>query len=307
MSDALNATDWTAWVGKSDRRHITLHRTQVGLHEATLDRPMPVDGASLDPLRHWMWIFAPPAWPTHTLSEDGHAPRGPLIPTWPLPRRMWAGSTVNWLADLPLDVEAELQITIESVQLKTGKSGTLGFVVSRNRWVHEGICAIDELQTAVYREAAPTSSNAPGASTAAGAANAPTSAATVAAPALVAVPLPPTDWQVSCVPHEPLLFRYSAVTFNTHRIHYDHPYVTQVEGYPALVVHGPLMATLMFDAWRDAHPGKRAVKFEFRNLAPAFVGGKLVFGGKDLGDGRSSVFTCSENGQQHVAGEIHWT
>jgi len=293
LADQLATTDWTAWVGKSDRRRIALHSSQAGLHEASLDRAAPAAGSALEPLRHWMWIFAPPAWPTHTLSEDGHAPRGPLIPTWPLPRRMWAGSTVNWLADLQLDREAELQITIESVQIKTGKSGTLGFVVSRNRWMQGDICAIDELQTAVYREAAP----APTPDQAAAAAKAP-------APAPVA--LPPTDWRVECVPREPLLFRYSAVTFNTHRIHYDHPYVTKVEGYPDLVVHGPLMATLMFDAWRDAHPGKRAVKFEFRNLAPAFVGGRLVFGGKDLADGRSTVFTCSENGQQHVAGEIHW-
>jgi 3-methylfumaryl-CoA hydratase len=291
--EALSATDWSAWVGKTDRRRIMLHSSQVGLHEATLDRPMPDAGTTLGPLRHWMWIFAPPAWPTHTLSEDGHAPRGPLIPTWPLPRRMWAGSTVQWLADLPLGVEAELQITVESVQIKTGKSGTLGFVVSRNRWMHGDTCAIDELQTAVYREAAEPTRSAPG-------------SAAAAPPPPAPVALPPTDWQVTCVPSETLLFRYSAVTFNTHRIHYDHPYVTQVEGYPALVVHGPLMATLMFDAWRDAHPGKRALKFEFRNLAPAFVGGRLVFGGKDLGEGRSSVFTCSENGQQHVAGEIHW-
>lgn len=303
MSEALSATDWSRWVGKTDQRRIMLHSSQVGLHEATLDRAMPVTGSPLDPLRHWMWIFAPPAWPTHTLSEDGHAPRGPLIPTWPLPRRMWAGSTVTWLADLPVDVEVELQITIESVQIKTGKSGTLGFVVSRNRWMHGQTCAIDELQTAVYREAAPPSS--------ATSTNSPAGSATPsnpqASPEPARIALPPTDWRVECVPSETLLFRYSAVTFNTHRIHYDHPYVTAVEGYPALVVHGPLMATLMFDAWRDAHPGKRAVKFEFRNLAPAFVGGRLVFGGKDLEAGRSTVFTCSENGQQHVAGEIHWS
>jgi hydroxyacyl-ACP dehydratase HTD2-like protein with hotdog domain len=302
MSDVLSATDWSSWVGKSDRRRIMLHSSQVGLHEATLNRAMPVAGRPLDPLRHWMWIFAPPAWPTHTLSEDGHAPRGPLIPTWPLPRRMWAGSTVTWLADLPVDVEAELQITIESVQIKTGKSGTLGFVVSRNRWMHGETCAIDELQTAVYREAAPTvsSTRASNSTGSAAASNPP------AAPSPAPVALPPTDWRVECIPSETLLFRYSAVTFNTHRIHYDQPYVTAVEGYPALVVHGPLMATLMFDAWRDAHPGKRALKFEFRNLAPAFVGARLVFGGQDIAPGRSTVFTCGEQGQQHVAGEIHW-
>lgn len=287
----LAATDWTAWVGRTDRRQLRASIDTVALLEASLDRPAPVAGGILEPLRHWLWIFAPPAWPTATLSEDGHGPRGPLVPTWPLPRRMWAGSSIEWLAPLPLDAPLEVRTTVESVNIKSGRSGTLGFVTVRSRWYAGETCGIDELQTAVYREAAPSSGPA-------------------AAPAEAPPPAPAAPaggWESLCTPREPLLFRYSAVTFNTHRIHYDHEYVTQVEGYPDLVVHGPLMGTLMLDAWRDAHPGRTPKKFEFRNLAPAFVGQTISSGGVDLAEGRSKVWVRGADGREHVTGEVSFT
>ena len=291
LQSQLAATDWTAWVGRTDRRTLRASRDWAALLEASLDRAAPKEGALIEPLRHWLWIFAPPAWPTASLSGDGHGPRGPLVPTWPLQRRMWAGSTIEWLAPLPLDATLEVRSTIESVTIKSGRSGTLGFVGLRNRWYHGDTCGIDELQMSVYREAADATAPATPAS----------------AQAATPVPAPPAgDWAVTSTPTEPLLFRYSAVSFNTHRIHYDHPYTTQVEGYPGLVVHGPLMGTLMLDAWRDAHPGKTPRKFEFRNLQPAFVGHAITCGGANLSPGHSKVWVRGADGREHVTGDVHF-
>ena len=117
LAAELAATDWTAWVGRTDRRSLVASSQWVGLLEASLDRPVPAQGSALEPLRHWLWLFAPPAWPTATLGEDGHGPRGPLVPTWPLPRRMWAGSAIQWLAPMPLDAPLEVRSTIESINI----------------------------------------------------------------------------------------------------------------------------------------------------------------------------------------------
>jgi 3-methylfumaryl-CoA hydratase len=290
LAAELAATDWTAWVGRTDRRSMTASSQWVGLLEASLDRPLPAQGSALEPLRHWLWLFAPPAWPTATLGEDGHGPRGPLVPTWPLPRRMWAGSSIQWLAPMPLDAPLEVRSTIESINIKTGRSGTLGFVSLRNRWYSGDVCGIDELQTAVYREAAGASASAP-------------AAATAPSP----VPAPPAgDWEARFKPSAPLLFRYSAVSFNTHRIHYDHPYTTGIEGYPGLVVHGPLLGTLMFDTWRHAHPGKTPRQFVFRNQQPAFVDNDVSCGGVEIGPGKSRVWVRHADGSEHVAGEVSY-
>ncbi|HYF59083.1 MAG TPA: MaoC family dehydratase N-terminal domain-containing protein [Burkholderiaceae bacterium] len=279
----LDAFDASAWVGREERATVRAVRETVELLEASLDRPAP--GAGLEPLRHWLWLFAPPAPPTATLGPDGHPPRGTLVPDWPLPRRMWAGSTVDFLEPVPLDATLERHTRLESASVKTGRSGTLGFVVLRHRWLLDGRCAIDDAQTIVYREPAP-----PGG---------PAAPAQAAAPA--AAPSP--AWEAAHRPDEALLFRYSAVTFNTHRIHYDAPYVTGVEGYPGLVVHGPLMATMMLDAFRDAHPGARVRRFSFRALAPAFAGETLHAGGAPAGDGRAALWLRGADGRERLAGE----
>jgi 3-methylfumaryl-CoA hydratase len=286
---ALAGGDWSAWVGRQERHRLRASADTVALLEATLDRPVAGPDGVLAPLRHWLWTFVPPAAPTAVLGPDGHPPRGPLIPSWPLPRRMWAGSSVRWLAPVPLDAQMEHETTIESVNVKAGRSGTLGFVVLRHRWLAQGSCAIDEQQTVVYREPV-----------AAGAPPAPAPREAAAAPA----PPAPGGWQSRVVPTEVMLFRYSAVTFNAHRIHYDTAYTTGEEGYPGLVVHGPLMATLMLDAFRDAHPGATPRRFDFRALQPAFAGAPLLVGGEPDGAGRAKVWVRSAGGADHVAGEV---
>jgi len=279
--------DGSAWIGRETRQRLRATRDTVACFEATLDRPAPADDAALAPLRHWLWVFAPPPTATARLAPDGHPPRGELVPDWPLPRRMWAGSEVTFLESVPADALLERVITVESANFKHGRSGTLGFVVLRHRWLLDGRCAIDDRQTVVYRE--PVAPGGP--------------VAPAPAPSPATAP-EPGAWNVAHSPSEVLLFRYSALTFNSHRIHYDAAYTRDVEGYPGLVVQGPLMATLMLDAFRDAHPRARVRRFAFRALLPAFAGQPIHCGGVPDGDGRSRLWVRDAQGREHVAGEV---
>jgi hydroxyacyl-ACP dehydratase HTD2-like protein with hotdog domain len=284
---AGDVLDGSAWVGRETRQRLRASRDTVECFEATLDRPVPGGCDDLAPLRHWLWVFAPPATATGRLAPDGHPPRGELVPDWPLPRRMWAGSDVRFHEAVPIDAPLERVVTVESANVKHGRSGTLGFVVLRHRWLLDGRCAIDDAQTVVYREpvaAGATVAHAP--------------------PPSPALPPEPGAWSVEHRPSEVLLFRYSALTFNSHRIHYDAAYTREVEGYPGLVVQGPLMATLMLDAFRDAHPRARVLRFSFRALQPAFAGQAIVCGGVPDGDGRSRLWVRDTQGREHVAGEV---
>ena len=154
MSGVLEGFDAGPWVGRRASTRVRAVRETVEMLEHSLDRRPPADGEPIAPLRHWLWLFAPPVAPTATLGEDGHLPKGELIPDWPLPRRMWASSDVRFLEPVTPDAVLDRQTTVESVTVKPGRSGTLGFVVQRHRWLlPDGRCAIDDAQTAVYREA----------------------------------------------------------------------------------------------------------------------------------------------------------
>jgi 3-methylfumaryl-CoA hydratase len=183
------------------------------------------------------------------VGRDGHPERGDFLPPVPLPRRMWAGGRMRWHAPVHIGDALTRHSRIVSVAHKTGRSGELVFVVVRHEIHTDGGLALTEEHDIVYRaspgtagEAAPAS--APATSTAA--------------------------WQRTVVPDPVLLFRYSALTFNGHRIHYDRSYATQVEGYPGLVVHGPLLATLLVDLLRRERPDAALLGFDFRALRPVF-------------------------------------
>ncbi len=297
--------DPAPWIGRTEQAPVRAVRETVGMLEASLDRPAPpAGGAVLEPLRHWLWLFAPPPVPTSALGPDGHPPRGTLVPDWPLPRRMWAGSTVDFHEPVPLDTVMTRHSTLESATVKGGRSGTLGFAVLRHRWLlPDGRCAIDDAQTVVYREPAPSgASNSSPARSPSPAPASPAAGGSRAQPSPTAGPA--AAWEVTHRPDAPLLFRYSALTFNTHRIHYDLPYTTGEEGYPGLVVHGPLMATLMLDAFRDAHPRARVRRFSFRALAPAFAGASIRSGGLPDGEGRAKLWVRAEDGGEHLSGEV---
>ena len=243
--------DLTAWVGRSETVHDTLGLTPVTALAATLDHPAaPVQtGDVLPPLWHWLYFL-----PLHRASDigpDGHARRGGFLPPVPLPRRMWAGSQFEFRAPLRVGQRVARTSTIAGVTQKEGRTGPLVFVKVRHELQADGAAqpALVEFHDIVYRQAQQPGDVEPP----------PPKPAPTGAP-----------WQRTIVADDVLLFRYSALTFNGHRIHYDRRYVTQVEGYPGLIVHGPLIATLLLDLLSQNAPGAVVSDFRFKAVRPTF-------------------------------------
>ncbi len=244
-------TDTTAsfaeWIGNTDtvEDHIGLFPAQAlaaTLDDATAFEP----GAPLPPVWHWFY-FLPKA-PQSKLGPDGHPERGGFMPPIELPRRMFAGARMRFHQPLVIGQPARRDAEILKVSQKTGRTGTLAFVTVGYKIHQDGALCIEEEQDIVYRE--------PG--------------APVPAPEVVELLPPPAGaWTRTVTPDPRLLFRFSALTFNAHRIHYDRPYATGEEGYPGLVVHGPLTAILLMELVRH-NAGRPATGFSFRGQAPLF-------------------------------------
>ncbi|MFT4267548.1 MAG: MaoC family dehydratase N-terminal domain-containing protein [Xenophilus sp.] len=277
--DAATLAHLQGWQGRSERLGDTVTAAPVAALSATLDRddPAPAEGTALPPLWHWLY-FLPHARQSE-IGADGHPKRGGFLPPVPLPRRMWAGGRLRWAPANPLQVgqRVERSSTIRSVSHKSGRTGELLFVRVEHRIANEAGLALTEEHDIVYRSAAspaPTlgtgvSSLPPGGALAARGGPSPRSGDPAPPPQK-----PPLDgqaaWSRTLVPDDVLLFRYSALTFNGHRIHYDRKYVTEAEGYPGLVVHGPLIATLLLDLLRRERPDAFVASFEFRAVRPTF-------------------------------------
>ncbi len=238
------------WIGRTETVHDSVTATPYAALAATLDRhsERPAPGTPLPGLWHWLYFL--PLHRQSLISDDGHAQRGGFMPPVPLPRRMWAGSQFVFHTPLVIGDQIGRTSTIENVTEKIGRSGPLTFVRVRHELRCNGSTdvALTEFHEIVYREAPK--------------ADDPVSAPQ-AAPASAL-------WQRKVVPDDVLLFRYSALTFNGHRIHYDRKYVTETEGYPGLVVHGPLIATLLIDLLREHRPQAVLERFEFRAIRPTF-------------------------------------
>jgi 3-methylfumaryl-CoA hydratase len=245
---AAQLAHWQQWVGRGERRHDTVTAAPLVGLAATLDRddPEPMPGSDAPPLSHW--LYGLPKAPQHQIGPDGHPLRGGFLPPVPLPRRMWAGGRLVFHHALQVGDEITRDSRITQVDAKAGRSGTLVFVTVRHAITHARGLALSEEHDIVYRDH----------------------------PAPGAVPAPPVPapadatFQREIVPDPVLLFRYSALTFNGHRIHYDRSYVTGVEGYPGLIVHGPLIATLLVDLLRREMPAARLTRFAFTALRPTF-------------------------------------
>ncbi|CAM5780494.1 MaoC family dehydratase N-terminal domain-containing protein [Ottowia pentelensis] len=264
--DAAALQRLRAWTGRSEEVHDDITAAPLRGWSATLDRTdaPPRPGDAVPPLGHWLY-FLPQA-PQGELGADGHPRRGGFLPPVPLPRRMWAGGRLAWQADTPLRVgDAARRVSrIESVSHKSGRSGEMVFVLVKHDVHNARGLALTEEHDIVYR-------------------GAPLPGATPPAPQAAEQQAP---WRREIVPDPVLLFRYSALTFNGHRIHYDRRYVTEVEGYPGLVVHGPLIATLLVDLARRHAPGRFVRRFEFRAVRPTFDLHPFFVNGQPLADGR---------------------
>ena len=238
------------WIGKTHVVEDVVTATPYAALSATLDRGVerPTPGTTLPPLWHWLYFL--PLYPQSEVGPDGHAKRGGFLPPIPLPRRMWAGSQLEFREPLNVGDVLTRTSTIDAVTEKSGRTGPLVFVRVRHeiRRRDEAAVALLEFHDIVYREAPKPDDPVPDPK---------------AAPTR-------NTWERGCVPDDVLLFRYSALTFNGHRIHYDRRYVTEVEGYPGLVVHGPLIATLLLDLLRRELPEADVERFEFRAMRPLF-------------------------------------
>jgi len=233
------------WIGRTQEREDVVTAAPLVSLAALLDRddPPPRTGDAAPPLAHWLYFL--PSYRQSQAGPDGHAARGEFLPPVPLPRRMWAGSRLEFVKPLRVGSRIRCLSRIADVVPKQGRSGALLFVTVRHEVSDEAGLVLSDEHDIVYR--GETGATAP----------------VTAAPA-------GAKWQREIHPDPLLLFRYSAVTFNGHRIHYDHPYVTRVEGYPGLVVHGPLIATLLVDLLRREAPGVTLRTYTFRALRPLF-------------------------------------
>ena len=259
------------WIGRTETLADVATATPYAALAATLDWPSanasqrPAPGVVLPCLWHWLYFL--PIAAQSNISDDGHPKRGGFLPPVALPRRMWAGSELVFNEPLLIGDALSRTSTIEDVKEKSGRTGSLIFVRVRHEIRRNGSVnvALQEHHNIVYRAAPSPADVAP---------------PPVAAPSAF-------KWERSIVPDDVLLFRYSALTFNGHRIHYDRQYVTQVEGYPGLIVHGPLIATLLMDLLRRNLPDAQVVKFEFKAVRPTFDIDPFSVHGQPSADGKT--------------------
>jgi 3-methylfumaryl-CoA hydratase len=261
----LDITHLQDWIGRSEARSDEVTAAPVAALAATLDIeiPYPEPGDPLPPLWHWLYFLPFPL--QSELGPDGHARRGGFLPPVELPRRMWAGGRIEFYRPLRVGESIRRTSRIVDVKLKEGRTGPLVFVLLRHEIANEEGVRLVEEHDIVYRGNPQPGEPAP---------------PPLAAPA-------DAEWQRTVNPDDILLFRYSALTFNGHRIHYDRRYATETEGYPGLVVHGPLIATLLVELVRASLPLPVIAKFEFRAVGPLFDTAPFSVCGKREDDGRT--------------------
>jgi len=253
MSDPQSLLAAASWIGRASERADVIDQRLVSEFMATLSPH--IEARSTLPLG-LHWCLAPDTVTSDELGRDGHPKLGISLPDLGLERRMWAGGELIYHGDFMLGDAVTKTSTIEDVTAKSGKSGKLVFVKVQQLYRARGALILEERQDIVYRQALPTSHDAAPASTTASSA--------------YETQLPPGSWSIT--PTSILLIRYSAMTFNSHRIHYDEAYARQVEGYDGLVVHGPLQATFMLNL-AVARSDSRLRRFIYRGVAPLICDG----------------------------------
>jgi 3-methylfumaryl-CoA hydratase len=278
------AVDLQQWVGRTESRNDVVVPWPAKALAATLDRddPEPVAGAELP--QGWHWLYFLEARRASEVGTDGHPKRGGFLPPVALPRRMWAGGRVDFVQPLRFGEAVCRDSEILKVDQKIGATGNLVFVTVRHTVKAGDGPAIVEEQDIVYREAAKPGDAPP-----------PTKAAPASA-----------SWSREVVPDPVLLFRYSALTFNGHRIHYDKDYATGAEHYRGLVVHGPLQTTLLLDLCRR-HAGRPLKRLEYRAMSPLFHDQPFTVNGQlDAGGAKAELWTASAAGQYAMRGTAYF-
>lgn len=270
----MTTQDYSDWIGRKESYSDNLDVGHVRQIALALDRPAPAEGEALPHL--WLWAHFVRGQKYAELGRDGHPARGAFLPPLGDRNRMWAGGRVRFNEPLRVGVPAERQSTILNIVEKKGRTGSLLFFTVQHDYVQEGRVCVSEEQDVVYR--APTAPKLEG-----------------------SIEAPQSQWSVTVQPSSIMLFRYSAVTFNGHLIHYDLDYVTKQEGYPGLVVHGPLIATKMLQACVDANPGKEVASFDYRGLRPLISPKPFEVAGTLLEDGTAKLWAEQDGTLAHQA------
>jgi len=285
MTENLDLDHLRQWIGRSEEKTdvVTAHLVR-GLR-ATLfmeiGEPKPGDAAPFT--AHW--CLAQPVYPMSQLGPDGHPTRGGFLPPVPLPRRMWAGGELQFVEPLRVGDEMTRRSRISDVTMKTGSTGTLCFVSVQHEISSPRGVAIRERQDIVYRDVAPAGQNT--------------------APARPAAAPAAAKHRESHMADEVLLFRYSALTFNGHRIHYDRDYVTKVEGYPDLIFHGPMQAAFLVEFAAKLHGGSAPKKFAYRGVQPLFAPGEFSVNANETGGGLE-LWTANSDRVPTMKGTATW-
>lgn len=266
---------YQAWIGKQSSTKALVTAYQADALTATLDRDDPPykEGDVIPP--GWHLFYIREVVKLRDTAEDGHPKRGDFLPPIDLPRRMWAGTKATYHKPIHVGENISNITTIESVTPKVGKTGQLVFLKLKNEISGEDGVATTELQDVVYREEAQPGMAAP------------------------EPPPPPGEalWKRTIHPSPVLLFRYSALTMNSHRIHYDRTYVTEVEKYPGLLVHGPLTFTLLLDLFRRENADKILKSFSVRAVSPIYDTHDFVVEGAPDGDGDATLWALNHEGR----------
>lgn len=272
------------WLGREQVVAGELTAVTANLMQATLNRPPTLQtGDELPPAWHWLYFHDPV--PGGSLGQDGHPQLGGFMPpvnfgTGEPPRRMWAGGKLTFGPPLRLGEQATKRSTIKAITPKEGRNGRLCFVIVEHEIQVNGQRRLLEEQTLVYREPITTGGDAP-----------------------VAPPAPPTsDFSATYQPDPVTLFRYSALTFNSHRIHYDADYCRQHEGYPDLVVHGPLTATLLLDLFYHQFPTQPITHFAYRGVSPLFNPHPFTVHGTAAG----AAWASNASGGLAMSAQVQW-
>jgi 3-methylfumaryl-CoA hydratase len=284
----LNVEHLRSWIDKSETQADEITPQLVRAYRATVfDEDAPSARGERVP-QGLHWCVTPHTVAMHQLGADGHPARGGFLPPVPLPRRMWAGSRVRFLDDLRVGDEVVRRSTVKDVTVKEGRSGTLCFVVVRHEFSSPRGAAVEEEQDIVYREAQSELSIQ-------------TAADVPAAPVIE-----PGEFHRLLEVSPPLLFRYSALTFNGHRIHYDRRYATEVEHYGGLVVHGPLQAALLLALAATMRSEAPCAEFAFRGVRPLLDTEPCVVNGAWAGPDKAELWTGPQRAAPNLQATAIW-
>ena len=282
MTQVTSTTSLEAWRGRKKTESDIAAAAQAKAMAALLDRDPEQFRPGVALPEYWHWIYFKPIVPQSSLGTDGHPRRGTFLPPIDLPRRMWAGGRLQFLHPIGIGDDIERETEILSVEEKDGRSGKLVVLKLRHLISNASGPCVDEQQDLVYCEIPKPDQ--------------PSRQRTA--------PPDDVDWKETFMPDAVVLFRFSALTFNNHRIHYDYPYVTQVEGYRGLVVHGPLTALLLLDA-ATRHATRTPISYEYRAIGPLFNDEPITLAGRTK-ETESEVWAIGPTGTVAMQGRVGW-